>query len=66
MHEKEAEDFEIPISEPIIDWAPYPHAESWGTMHDRVIGFTEQIKNDDYDTTVIVSHGGPIVAIIHW
>lgn len=27
---KEAKAFEIPITEPIIDWAPYPQAESWG------------------------------------
>lgn len=32
-------------------------------MHDRVMGF---IKNGEYETTVIVSHVGPIVAIIHW
>lgn len=63
---KEAKMYEIPITEPILDWTPYPQAESWGTMHDRVIGFMETIKNDDCETTVIVSHGGPITAIIHW
>lgn len=63
---REAKTFEIAITEPIIDWIPYPQSESWGTMHERVMGFMEQIKNDDFETTVIVSHGGPIVAIIHW
>ena len=64
--QKEAKSFELPKTEPGIDWVHYPEAESWGAMHDRVIGFMEQIKNNQPETTLIVSHGGPIRAIIHW
>jgi len=63
---EEAKAFEIPITEPVIDWTPYPGAESWGNMHSRVTGFMESIRGEDCDQMVIVSHGGPIVAIIHW
>lgn len=35
-------------------------------LHTRVGRFMEQIKDDPYDTTIIVSHSNTISSIIHW
>lgn len=63
---EQAEKLKLPRTDPILDWIPYPGAESWVMMHDRVARYMDQINNDIYETTVIISHSNTINAIIHW
>ncbi|WP_090675322.1 histidine phosphatase family protein [Paenibacillus tianmuensis] len=63
---EQAEELKRPITYPILDWIPYPEAESWTMMHDRVVRFMERIKNEVHETTVIVAHSNTINSIIHW
>ncbi|AZN39831.1 histidine phosphatase family protein [Paenibacillus albus] len=63
---EQAEQLKLPMTDPILDWIPYPEAESWAMMHDRVARYMEQINKDSYETTVIVTHSNTIHAIIHW
>jgi broad specificity phosphatase PhoE len=57
---------EQPITEPIQDWVPYPNAESWRMMADRVGGFMELLNPLVSDTAILVTHGNVGVAIIQW
>ncbi len=36
LSKEEAKKIKIPLTEPVLDWIPYPEAESWNMMHLRV------------------------------
>ena len=61
-----ARSIEQPITEPMHDWVPYPHAESWRMMVERIYGFMELLHPLTADTAIIVTHGNSGVAIIQW
>jgi probable phosphoglycerate mutase len=61
----EAARIAIPMTEPVIDWAPYPGAESWGAMSRRVVAFLESLQFE-HDLTLLVAHGGSGNAAISW
>ncbi|MFK7693243.1 histidine phosphatase family protein [Paenibacillus sp. HJGM_3] len=63
---EEAEKLMLPLTEPAIDWVPYPEAESWNMMRMRINNFMDRILNDKHDTTLIVSHANSGISIIHW
>ncbi|UQZ81839.1 Putative phosphoserine phosphatase 2 [Paenibacillus konkukensis] len=62
----EARRLELPMTEPLLDWVPYPEGESWNMLQKRVFAFMESIREDEAETAVIVSHSNTINAIIHW
>jgi len=63
----EAERLHLPVTEPLIDWVPYPEAESWGMMARRVMTWMEQlVRGVQSDTMLIVSHSHAMVAMVHW
>ncbi len=66
MTKSEAEKAAIPITEPILDWTPYPEAESWRTMSERVTTFMDGVSDDPHDLTLVVTHGGSGNAVVHW
>ncbi|MCZ6888854.1 MAG: histidine phosphatase family protein [Gammaproteobacteria bacterium] len=65
LTEQQAEAIAIPISEPIIDWQPYPNAESWGLMTERVWRCMDRI-HAAVDDVIIVGHGNMGVIVIAW
>ena len=62
----EAEKIECPRSEPALDWVPYPGAESWRMMLDRVSAAMDHIDGLAPSTAVVVTHGGSGLAVIQW
>lgn len=62
---EKADKIRHPITEPIMDWIPYPGAESWRNLHTRVTTFMDSIQSQN-DLIVIVAHSMVIVSIIHW
>jgi probable phosphoglycerate mutase len=62
----EAESLAVPPAEPLLDWFPYPGAESWRAMATRVIGFLESAAAAQNGSLVIVSHGNAMISIVHW
>jgi broad specificity phosphatase PhoE len=66
MTKQEAEKVQIPISAPMIDWAPYPGAESWREMSCRVRSCLDSIHRNDQDLVIIVLHAGCAEAAVHW
>lgn len=64
---EDARRIKLPVTEPTVDWVPYPGAESWKTMSLRVIRFMDSISCHSSDESlIIISHGNAGVAIIHW
>lgn len=56
----------LPVTQPTIDWVPYPGAESWRQMTQRVFDCLDQIDPQAPGTAIIISHGNSGVAAIHW
>jgi broad specificity phosphatase PhoE len=64
---EEAAKIALPLTTPTVDWVPYPEAESWRMMTDRITGFLRTaIEPLDTHRVLIVSHGNAMVAIVHW
>jgi broad specificity phosphatase PhoE len=61
---EEAERMKLPETEPILDWVPYPGAESWRMMHARVTAFFEKIIHED--VVLVVAHSMVNLSAIHW
>jgi probable phosphoglycerate mutase len=66
MTERQAQQVSIPPSEPLVDWRPYPEAESWRELSRRVRGFMNAFYRELKGPAVLVSHAAPIEIIIEW
>jgi probable phosphoglycerate mutase len=53
-------------TDPIMDWQPYPEAETWRKFYRRIKTFMDEIHTMEDRPTLIVSHGGTIVNIVAW
>jgi len=63
----EAKRSALPMTEPVLDWVPYPGAESWRMMSERVFtGMDAIAKGEKNETVLVVSHGNALVAVVHW
>ncbi len=63
MTEREAESIRNPITEPLVEWRPYPGAENWREMSERVVAFMEGLRGG---LNVLVLHGGSGNAAMTW
>jgi len=54
-----------PMTEPRLDWRPYPQAETWREFHLRVAECMERLTADPAPM-LLVTHGGTIVNIVAW
>ncbi|MHA1111654.1 MAG: histidine phosphatase family protein [Promethearchaeota archaeon] len=63
---EEAKLLELPMTDPMMDWIPYPNAESWRVFYDRVTAFMDILRLKDFDTVIIVAHFSTNWNIIHW
>ena len=66
LTQEEAKRIELPRTEPAIDWVPYPEAESWRMMAERVFAGMERIDRACPSTAIVVTHGNAGVAVIQW
>jgi probable phosphoglycerate mutase len=62
----EARKLERPRTEPVLDWIPYPDAESWRMMHTRVTHCLAGLRAAGRDRLVLVTHGQAAVSAINW
>jgi len=62
----QAKSFAIPPSEPLVDWQPYPQAETWREFFQRVSGFMDQFIILQDMPAVLVTHSANIHVIIAW
>jgi probable phosphoglycerate mutase len=64
--EAEAERYLLPRTEPLLDWCPYPQAETWRQFYARVVIGMERLTENQDALRVIVTHGGTIINAIAW
>lgn len=62
----EARQYAIAPHEPLIDWQPYPHAESWRQLFTRITGFMDAYSQDQDSAAILVTHAAVIHVIIAW
>ena len=62
----EAKAIELPRTEPGEDWIPYPEAETWRQMSDRVAQCMDRLAIKSNPTAIIVTHAGAASAIVKW
>jgi probable phosphoglycerate mutase len=63
---EEAASLELPRTEPILDWIPYPGGESWRMMKNRIYSLMNEINNMENNTIIIVTHVNPLVVLVYW
>jgi broad specificity phosphatase PhoE len=65
MHVEEAKKLLQDVSEPSLEWRPFPEAENAGEFYARVSSYMDKLVERE-ERVVIVSHGGTIQNIIRW
>ena len=66
MSHAEAKEFANPPTQPIIDWQPYPQAESWRQFHTRITRFMDTFAANQNTPAILVTHSANIHVIIAW
>ncbi|MCW4051160.1 MAG: histidine phosphatase family protein [Candidatus Bathyarchaeota archaeon] len=62
----EVKDFYREVTDPIVDWQPYPESETWRTFHHRVAGFMDKVLEIHDRPLLIVCHGGTVNQLLSW
>lgn len=63
---EQAQEIQEPPTEPLVDHVPYPGAESWRMMNERVCRCLERVADECADTAVIISHTLSGMCVVHW
>ena len=66
LRQDEAARLKRPRTEPALDWVPYPEAESWRMMYQRIAGYMDQLEADEPGCTLLVSHANAMICIVNW
>jgi broad specificity phosphatase PhoE len=66
MLREEADKIRRELTEPFIDWQPYPEAETWRQFYWRVAGCMGRLIEDQGSLLLVVTHGGTLVNIVAW
>jgi broad specificity phosphatase PhoE len=62
---QEADQMMAPMTEPRVDWRPYPQSETWREFYRRVSECMGHLTRDP-TPLLLVTHGGSIIVIISW
>ena len=63
---EEAQRIQHPPTQPLVDYVPYPGAENWRRMSERVGECLARIDGECPDTAVVVTHEAAGAAAVHW
>ncbi len=63
---EQAQEIQRSPTEPLVDHVPYPGAESWRMMNERVCRCLERVAHECPDTAVIISHTLSGMCVVHW
>jgi broad specificity phosphatase PhoE len=62
---RQARKLSLPVSRPVIDWVPYPGAESWRMLQQRIIPFLQTLPVKE-TPIVLVTHATVIAVAVQW
>lgn len=63
---EQAQEIQNPPTQPLVDYVPYPGAENWRQMGERVGGCLERIDGECPDVAVVITHELAGTAVVHW
>lgn len=63
---EKAQEIELEKTEPLIDWVPFPGAESRRMLYERLSKYLNMIEEKQEDFVILVSHGNAIKTCIYW
>ena len=66
MMREEADKLQCELTEPFIDWQPYPEAETWAQFYRRVADAMAPLVEEQEELLLLVTHGGTLVNIVVW
>ena len=62
----EAKSLALQPVEPLLDWQPYPDAESWRQFYNRVAKFMQTFTSQHDGTALMVTHAANIHSMVAW
>ena len=63
---EEVQMFYVEPGDSLLDWQPYPEAETWRRFYLRVSSYMDRVMESQDKTLLIVCHGGTVVQIVSW
>ena len=63
---EEAKRYVLELTRPVLDWQPYPQAETWRQFYSRVAACMDRLSSDQEIPLLLVTHAGTIINIVAW
>ena len=63
---EEAQELYVEPGDSLLDWQPYPEAETWRRFHLRVASYMDRVMEGQDKPLLMVCHGGTVVQIVSW
>jgi len=63
---EEARQHLLELTRPVLDWQPYPQAETWRQFYSRVAAYMERRTRNRAAPLLVVTHAGTLINIVAW
>jgi probable phosphoglycerate mutase len=63
---EEVQELYVEPGDSLLDWQPYPGAETWRRFHLRVASYMDKVMEAQDKPFLIICHGGTVVQIVSW
>jgi len=63
---EEVQELYVEPGDSLLDWQPYPEAETWRRFHLRVASYMDGVMESHDEPCLVVCHGGTVVQIVSW
>ncbi len=63
---EEVQELYVEPGDSLLDWQPYPEAETWRRFHLRVASYMDRVMESHDRPCLVVCHGGTVVQIVSW
>jgi broad specificity phosphatase PhoE len=64
--QQEAKQYALELTTPVLDWQPYPQAETWRQFYSRVAVCMDRLARNQDAPLLLVTHAGTIINIVAW
>lgn len=62
----QAQLLQLPPTRPLVQYRPYPGAENWWELTQRVSASLEEIARREHETAVVITHTLSATSVVHW
>lgn len=64
--QEEAKQYALEMTRPLLDWQPYPQAETWRQFYSRVAACMDRLARNQDAPLLLVTHAGTLINIVAW